>query len=136
MSLLARLVKTSAVAQSQDFLPLTYVLQSKATGATAGLADLVPAQKAASAKTWVLETGTAASAANVLTPAVVAILIDSDDGPIPSGQNSLQPGYNSALTPSALASLRSGIVAYYATAASIPIQSIGFIFSGIGATAA
>ena len=131
---ISRLVKTSAIAQSQDFLELVLVARSVAATSVPAQAVLVPSQRAASSKVWLYETGTAASGASPLSAAVIAKLVDADDGPVPSGQNSLQPGFNSALTPAALASLRSGVGAYFATAASIPAQSIGFVISGIGCT--
>lgn len=137
MSDTGRLFLVSSVASSQDFHELKYVARSAAAGAVGARAELVPGQKEASQKTWIYETGSAASDASILTAAIAAKVIDGEDGPaqVRSSQSTSATSLYGKLQPLALANLRAGVQAYFNTAATIPAQSLGFVLAGVGATA-
>lgn len=137
MSDTSRLFLVSSVASSQDFHELRYVARSAAAGAVGARAELIPGQKEASQKTWIYETGSAASDASILSAVVVAKVLDGEDGPaqVRSSMSTSATSLYGKLQPLALANLRAGVQAYFNTAATIPAQSIGFVLAGVGATA-
>lgn len=123
---------TSQVSESQNFDTLQYVLR---TGVVPTRASMVPSQREASQKTWIFETGAAASAAGILSAALVPILLDGVDGPALASTSRGVFGQTlyGGLQPQALSNLRVGVQAYFNTAATVPAQSVAFIIAGTGA---